>query len=30
VLLRGVGFQTAIFTPNVGDPDIINVWLAGS
>ncbi len=28
--VRGVGFQTAIFAPNIGDPDVTNVWLAGS
>jgi len=28
--VRGVGFQTAIFQPNIGDPDITNLWLAGS
>jgi peptide/nickel transport system substrate-binding protein len=26
--VRGVGFKTAIFAPNIGDPDITNVWLA--
>jgi peptide/nickel transport system substrate-binding protein len=26
--VRGVGFSTAIFAPNIGDPDITNVWLA--
>jgi peptide/nickel transport system substrate-binding protein len=28
--LRGVGYPTAIFAPNIGEPDITNVWLAGS
>ena len=28
--VRGVGYQTAIFQPNIGDPDITNLWLAGS
>ena len=27
--VRGVGFGTAIFAPNIGEPDITNVWLAG-
>jgi peptide/nickel transport system substrate-binding protein len=27
--VRGVGYKTAIFAPNIGDPDITNVWLAG-
>jgi peptide/nickel transport system substrate-binding protein len=26
--VRGVGYSTAIFQPNIGDPDITNVWLA--
>jgi peptide/nickel transport system substrate-binding protein len=26
--VRGVGSSTAIFQPNIGDPDITNVWLA--
>jgi peptide/nickel transport system substrate-binding protein len=26
--VRGVGYSTAIFAPNIGDPDITNVWLA--
>jgi peptide/nickel transport system substrate-binding protein len=26
--VRGVGFSTAIFAPNIGDPDITNIWLA--
>jgi peptide/nickel transport system substrate-binding protein len=26
--VKGVGFSTAIFAPNIGDPDITNVWLA--
>jgi len=26
----GKTFQTALFAPNIGDPDITNVWLAGS
>jgi peptide/nickel transport system substrate-binding protein len=26
--VRGVGFSTAIFAPNIGDPDITNLWLA--
>ena len=26
--VRGVGFSTAIFQPNIGEPDITNVWLA--
>ena len=25
--VRGVGFNTAIFAPNIGEPDITNVWL---
>ena len=25
--VRGVGFATAIFAPNIGEPDITNVWL---
>jgi peptide/nickel transport system substrate-binding protein len=29
--VRGVGgFPTAIFAPNIGDPDITNLWLASS
>lgn len=27
--VRGVGYQTAIFAPNIGDADITNLWLAG-
>jgi peptide/nickel transport system substrate-binding protein len=27
--VRGVGFPTAIFAPNIGEPDITNLWLAG-
>jgi peptide/nickel transport system substrate-binding protein len=26
--VRGVGFSTAIFAPNIGEPDITNIWLA--
>jgi peptide/nickel transport system substrate-binding protein len=26
--VRGVGFSTAVFAPNIGAPDITNVWLA--
>jgi peptide/nickel transport system substrate-binding protein len=26
----GQTFQTALFAPNIGDPDITNVWIAGS
>jgi peptide/nickel transport system substrate-binding protein len=26
--VRGVGSSTAIFAPNIGDPDVTNVWLA--
>jgi len=26
--VRGVNYPTAIFAPNIGDPDITNVWLA--
>jgi peptide/nickel transport system substrate-binding protein len=26
----GKTFQTALFAPNIGDPDITNVWIAGS
>jgi peptide/nickel transport system substrate-binding protein len=26
--VRGVGFSTAIFQPNIGEPDITNIWLA--
>jgi peptide/nickel transport system substrate-binding protein len=26
--VRGVGFSTAIFAPNIGNPDITNLWLA--
>ncbi|HEY7431370.1 MAG TPA: ABC transporter substrate-binding protein, partial [Streptosporangiaceae bacterium] len=26
--VRGVGFRTALFAPNIGDPDITNLWLA--
>ena len=25
--VRGAGFNTAIFAPNIGEPDITNVWL---
>jgi peptide/nickel transport system substrate-binding protein len=25
--VKGVGFNTAIFAPNIGEPDITNVWL---
>ena len=28
--VRGVGYSTAIFAPNIGDPDITNLWLASS
>jgi len=28
--VRGVGYPTAIFAPNIGDPDITNLWLASS
>jgi peptide/nickel transport system substrate-binding protein len=28
--VRGVGYPTAIFAPNIGNPDITNLWLAGS
>jgi len=28
--VRGVGYKTAIFAPNIGEPDITNLWLAGS
>jgi peptide/nickel transport system substrate-binding protein len=28
--VRGVGFSTAIFAPNIGEPDVTNVWLANS
>jgi len=28
--VRGVGYQTAIFAPNIGDADITNLWLASS
>ncbi len=27
--VRGVGYQTAIFAPNIGDADVTNLWLAG-
>jgi peptide/nickel transport system substrate-binding protein len=27
--VRGVGFSTAIFAPNIGEPDITTIWLAG-
>jgi peptide/nickel transport system substrate-binding protein len=27
--VRGVGFKTAVFAPNFGEPDITNLWLAG-
>jgi peptide/nickel transport system substrate-binding protein len=27
--VRGVGFKTAVFAPNIGEPDITNLWLAG-
>ncbi len=30
VLPDGSTYQTAMFSPNIGDPDIANVWLAGS
>lgn len=30
VLPNGSTYQTAIFAPNIGDPDITNVWLASS
>ncbi len=26
--VRGVNFRTALFAPNIGDPDITNLWLA--
>jgi peptide/nickel transport system substrate-binding protein len=26
--VKGVGFRTALFAPNIGDPDITNLWLA--
>jgi hypothetical protein len=25
----GTTYQTAIFTPNIGEPDITAIWLAG-
>ena len=28
VLPNGSTYQTAMFSPNIGDPDIANVWLA--
>jgi peptide/nickel transport system substrate-binding protein len=28
--VRGVGYKTAVFAPNIGEPDITNLWLAGS
>ena len=28
VLPNGTSYQTAMFAPNIGDPDIANVWLA--
>jgi len=28
--VRGVGYKTALFAPNIGEPDITNLWLAGS
>ena len=28
--VRGVGYKTAIFAPNIGEPDITNLWLSGS
>jgi peptide/nickel transport system substrate-binding protein len=28
--VRGVGYQTAVFAPNIGEPDITNLWLSGS
>ena len=28
VLPNGSSYQTAMFSPNIGDPDIANVWLA--
>ena len=27
--VRGVGYPTAIFNPNIGGPDITDLWLAG-
>ena len=27
--VRGVGYKTAVFAPNIGEPDITNLWLAG-
>ena len=27
---NGTTYPTAIFAPNIGDPDITNIWLAGS
>jgi peptide/nickel transport system substrate-binding protein len=26
--VRGAGFRTALFAPNIGNPDITNLWLA--
>jgi peptide/nickel transport system substrate-binding protein len=26
--VKGIGYPSAIFAPNIGDPDIANVWLA--
>jgi peptide/nickel transport system substrate-binding protein len=28
--VRGVGYPTAVFAPNIGEPDITNLWLSGS
>jgi len=30
VLPNGTTYQSAMFSPNIGDPDIANIWLAGS
>jgi peptide/nickel transport system substrate-binding protein len=28
--VKGLGYDTAMFAPNIGDPDITNLWLSGS
>jgi ABC-type transport system substrate-binding protein len=30
VLPNGQSYQTAIFSPTIGDPDLANVWIASS
>ncbi|MBV9382942.1 MAG: ABC transporter substrate-binding protein [Streptosporangiaceae bacterium] len=28
--VKGIGYQTAMFAPNIGAPDITNLWISGS